>query len=236
MTDFLNDLELNSKKEFIAFLSELILPERVEKLKQVASNRTRHLTLVLENIFQAQNTSAVLRSCECFGIQEVHIIENTNEFNLHPDIVMGASKWLNMHQYNQMDFNTKTCIHKLKSEGYRIVATAPSLDGHTIFDLPLEQKTALMFGTELTGLSDEAMQMADDFMSIPMQGFTESLNISVSAAISLFHLTHRLHSSEIPWQLTDNENHDLLITWMLEGMRRPDLLIEKFLKEKGLVS
>lgn len=234
MNSLIRDFGPESIKELIGFISEFILPERVEKLKNSIDNRTRHLTIVLENIYQAQNASAVLRSCECFGIQDVHIIENSNEFVLHPQIVMGATKWLDLFHYNQKADNTLDCIKSLKSKGYQIIATTPVINGHTIFDLPLDQKTALFFGTELTGLSQTVIDQADGFMSIPMHGFTESLNISVTSAISAFHLTHRMRTEQIHWQLSEDERNALLASWMLDAMRRPEILVKKFIKDKDL--
>ena len=190
--------------------------------------RTRYLTVVLEDIFQPHNASAVLRSCDCFGIQDVHVIENQNQYRLNPDVTLGSDKWLTLYKYNQTDRNTREALTRLKSEGYRIVATSPHEKVTSVENFDLHKgKAALVFGTELTGLSDEAISMADEFITIPMVGFTESLNISVTVAIVLYELTKRLKKTDIPWQLTQTEINQLKVQWIKNSIRRSDN-IEKF--------
>jgi tRNA (guanosine-2'-O-)-methyltransferase len=217
----------------IAFLQEYVTPERLEKFHQVLSQRTRHLTVVLEDIYQSQNASAVLRSCECFGIQDVHIIENSNLFDINPEVVMGASKWLSLHRYNQQEFNTISCLKSLRDKGYRLIATSPDPGGVSLDALPLEQKTALLFGTELEGLSPQALEMADGHMHIPMMGFTESFNISVSVAICLHHLTRKLHNGSINWQLPAGDYQQLLLEWIKKSIKSADALERFFLENQS---
>ena len=184
------------------YLFEFISDNKRHLFETIIQSRTRHISIVLENIFQPHNASAVLRSCDIFGVQDIHIIENTNKYTLSEQVAMGSSKWLTLKKYNQEEENTIRCFDELRAKGYRIVATTPHDQDVMIDDLPLDQKTALVFGTELHGLSETALQNADAFVKIPMYGFTESFNISVSAALSMFHLTEKLRKSEIQWQLS----------------------------------
>ncbi|MFO7999037.1 MAG: RNA methyltransferase, partial [Bacteroidales bacterium] len=156
-----------TRRELLDHLSGFLTERRLERMKQVLDQRTRFLTVVLEDIYQSHNASAVLRSCECFGIQDVHIIENRNAFEVNPEVVMGASKWLDLHRYQNQDTNTADCLKELKSSGYRLVAATPHKNDCLLEDLPLEEKTALIFGTEMEGLSETALQMADGFVTIP---------------------------------------------------------------------
>lgn len=191
-------------KELINYLSEYITPERKELFEKVLSSRTRYLTVVLEDIYQSQNASAVLRSCDCFGIQDVHIIENRNQFKVNPDVTLGSTKWLNLHHYREKEQNTLDCINHLRNQGYRIVATSPHANDTNLEDFDLGKgKAALIFGTELTGISAVVENNADEFLKIPMFGFTESFNISVSAAITLHHLNLRLRQSDIDYLLKE---------------------------------
>lgn len=199
---------------------------------QVIQYRTRHLTVALENIFQPHNASAVLRSCDCFGVQDVHIIENGNKYETSSGVDMGSSKWLTLHRYNQLENNTVDCIDQLKQKGYKIIATTPHTNDCLIHDLPLEQPVALLFGTEMTGLSDIAMQKADGFVRLPMYGFTESFNISVSVALSLFELTERLRRSEINWQLTEEEQVLLKLDWARQVIRKSEKVEQEILARK----
>ena len=220
------------QEKLIEYLSQNVTERRYELINKNAELRTRYITVVLEDIFQPQNASAVLRTCDCFGLQDVHIIENENKYTLNPDVVMGASKWLNLHKYNKEKNNTVATINHLKKQGYRIVATTPHTNDVNLEELDLSKgKIALMFGSELPGLSDIALEHADEFMKIPMVGFTESFNISVSAAISLHHLTHKLRNSDINWQLSKEEMTELKLNWLRATIKKSELIEEKYHRE-----
>jgi len=178
------------KQKYLDYLLAFITANKRNLFQTNIQFRTRYITVILEDIYQSHNASAVMRTCDCFGIQDVHIIENKNEYTLNPDVALGSTKWLSLQKYSNKDFNTLDCFHQLKSEGYRIIATSPHKNDTLLEDLPLHKgKIALAFGTELEGLSPEAIENADEFVKIPMYGFTESYNISVSAAMILFYLT-----------------------------------------------
>jgi tRNA (guanosine-2'-O-)-methyltransferase len=221
-------------KELIAYLSEYITPERKVLFERILASRTRYLTVVLEDIYQPQNASAVLRSCDCFGIQDVHIIENKNRFQVNPNVTLGSTKWLNLHHYREKEENTLEAIHTLRQQGYRIVATSPHANDTNLEDFDLQKgKTALIFGTELTGISDRVENNADEFLKIPMFGFTESFNISVSAAIILHHLNLRLRQSDISYHLTDEEKDKIRLAWLRKTIKSSVLLEKKFLDTRG---
>jgi len=226
-----NNLTPAITKELIEYLKHFITEQRYQKFTTTISMRTRYLTLALEDIYQPHNASAVLRSCDCFGVQDVHIIENRNKYEVNPDVALGSSKWLTLLKYNGSEDNTKTCLNKLKERGYRLVATTPHKDGFIPETLPFGQKTALIFGTELEGLTPTALGMADSFIKIPMVGFTESLNISVSAAIFIQTLTNRLRSSDIAWQLSDTEKDTILLEWMKQSINKSEIIIRGFLEK-----
>ncbi len=225
-------MDSHTRKLVIEFLNDFVTRSRLEKIQQVLTGRTRHVTIVLEDIYQPQNASAVLRSCECFGVQDVHIIENRNDYEINPEVVMGANKWLNLNRYSDGEFNTKTCLSKLKQQGYQLVATSPHEHDFTPLNLPLEKPVALLFGTEREGLSVQAQEMADYFLRIPMAGFTESFNISVSAAVCLYELTNRLRKSDIPWHLTEDHYDELCLAWLKASIKSPELLVKRFLETR----
>jgi tRNA (guanosine-2'-O-)-methyltransferase len=212
-------------KGLIKYLSQFATSERLLRFNEVLANRTRYITVVLEELYQEQNASAVLRTCDCFGIQDVHVIEGKNKFNVNDSIAMGASKWLSIHKSKMADFQLKECIMQLKTNNYRIVATVSDPQA-----LPLDKfditkgKTALLFGTELNGLSEECKRYADEFLYIPMAGFTESFNISVSAGIILYDLIRQLHNSEISWQLNEEEKDELILNWLRESVKSSEQL------------
>lgn len=220
--------ENSSKQALLHHLKSYITPERWGKFEKIVACRTRHLTLVLEDIYQSQNASAVLRSCDLTGIQDVHIIENRNEYNINPDVSLGADKWLNINRYNRQTDNTDQALRSLKNQGYIVVAASPHEKGFTPDTLPLDQPLALLFGTEKEGLSQAALKQADAFVRIPMYGFSESFNISVSAAILLYKLSQRLHASDIAWQLTAEEQLETLLGWCRNTIKRADLIEKQF--------
>lgn len=219
------------KKKLIEHLATLVTNQRWDLMNKIITDRTRYITVVLEDIFQPHNASAVLRTCDCFGIQDIHIIENRNKYTVNPDVALGASKWLNLNKYNETEENTVACINHLKEQGYRIVATSPHKNDVDLEHFDLNKgKVALLFGSELPGLTDVALKHADEFLKIPMYGFTESFNISVSAAIVLHHLRWKLNQSDINWQLSNDEKEEILLNWLRQSIKHADLVEKEFLK------
>lgn len=211
---------------------EHISDNKIEKFDSIILDRTKHITVVLENIFQPHNAAAVLRSCDCFGVQDVHVIENSNRYKPNKDIDMGSSKWLDIHHYKKKDENTVDCLNSLKEKGYKIVATTPHTTDCLIEELPLDQPIALLFGTEATGLTDVAMEHADAFVKLPMYGFTESYNISVSVALALYDVTERMRKTEnLNWQLSEEESVKIRLEWAKKVVKHSKK-IETFLLEQ----
>jgi tRNA (guanosine-2'-O-)-methyltransferase len=226
-------MQHQQKLELLNFLESFVSENKKDLFKRIIEYRTRYITVVLEDIYQPHNASAVLRTCDCFGVQDIHIIENRNLYEVNPDVALGSSKWLSLTKYNSGENNTLDTINKLKSKGYRIVATTPHKNDTPLNQLDLSKKTALLFGTELKGLSDVALENADAFVKIPMVGFTESFNISVSAAIILHQLTEKLRESSFNWQLTDEEKTNIRLDWVRNVVKKSDLVEAKFLARKA---
>lgn len=207
--------------------AELFSDNKRALFDRLAPLRTRHIAVVLEDIYQSHNASAVLRSCDCFGVQDVHVVEAHNPFNPAGDVAVGSSKWVDYYKYASIQ---EACRH-LHDCGYRIVATLPHENDTMITDLDISQPTALLFGTELTGLTQEAIDLADAYVKIPMYGFTESFNISVCAALSLFNLTERMRaSSDIPWRLSDDDLLDLKLHWAMQAIRDGEKVIKNLME------
>ena len=217
-------------KALIEYLSQFATDHRFQLFKDVASNRTRYITPVLENIYQPQNASAVLRTCDCLGIQDVHIIEERNRYKLNPDVELGSAQWLNLIRYNQPEGNTEAAIRSLKASGYRIVATTPHAHDVSLDDLDLSRgKIALLFGTELKGLTREALDLSEEFVRIPMSGFTESFNISVSVAIMAYSLIRNLKNSTLSWKISEEEQNALVLDWLRKSIKYSDQLEKRFI-------
>lgn len=213
-------------------LCRFITPERRATFDRVATDRTRHVTVLLEDIYQQHNASAVLRSCDLLGVQDVHVIERVNTFAPNPDVALGSAKWLDIHRARGEDATAKT-VQRLRDRGYRIVVTSPHARSRTPHDIDIDAPLAICFGTELTGASNELLQAADDHLRIPMYGFTESYNISVSVAITLFTITERMRRANERWRLGAQEQLGLKLEWARRSVRDADLIEQRLRTEHG---
>jgi len=144
-------------------------------------------------------------------------------------ISKGASKWIDFYRYKRIDH----CVKELKQKGYKIVATTPHTKSCFLHELDITEKTALVFGNEAVGISKETLELADEFVTIPMVGFTESFNISVSVAICLYDITQRLRASNIDWRLSEQETIDVMLSWARKAVPASEALEKKFLEERG---
>lgn len=222
----------DSELKVLHHLSQFVSDHKKQFVERVLKSRTRNVTVILEDIFQSQNTSAVIRTAECMGLQDVHIVENMAKYQLNIRVLKGSYKWMDLVRYYSTEVNnTQTCVEKLKSEGYKILVADPSPDGISIHDVDVSKnKVALLFGNELRGVSSYALQHADQKIRIPMHGFTESLNISVSVAICLNILITKLHTLENFQGLSTEEKQIIRLNWFRKMVRKSELIEREFLK------
>lgn len=213
-------------ENYLTYLETFITESRKEGFKRVLANRTKHFTVVCEDVYQLHNTSAVMRSCEVFGIQELNVVEYRFGKKIDKEIALGAEKWVDIHRYS----NNQNCIDNLKSRGYQIIATTPHENDCMLEDFDITKPSAIFFGTERHGLSQEVIDQADGYLKIPMVGFTESLNISVSAAIILQNISTRLRHSDIQWQLTEAELLEKRIDWTRKSIKDIDFVTKRYLE------
>ncbi len=222
------------KKDLYEFLKQFISDQRMAKIEEIVGLRTRYITVAVEDIYQPHNASAVMRSAECFGVQDLHVIENKNKYKPSKEVAKGASNWLTLHHHNHTENNTLSCIRELKKQGYRILATTPHEKSHMISDVDVTKgKIAMFFGTELDGISDDVRAEADEFVRIPMYGFTESFNISVSAALCLAELRKKMEESDVQWQMSEEEIAEVKLEWVKNSVKRVEDIIEEFNSRNG---
>jgi tRNA (guanosine-2'-O-)-methyltransferase len=209
-------------EKLLSYFEGYLTDKRKNLFKKVLEERTRHFTVVLEDIFQPHNASAVVRTCDIFGVQDVHAIENkyTNKVSRH--VAKGSQKWITSKRYKSDGDNTKICLDHLREKGYQIIATTPHNDSCLLQDFDITKKSAFIFGVEAEGVSDFVKENADGFLKIPMVGFTESLNISVAAAIILQEVTTKLRYSNINWQLSQEEKEILYFNWVKKTIKNVD--------------
>jgi tRNA (guanosine-2'-O-)-methyltransferase len=229
----LDEIDPGTEAALIEHLLQFVTPEKRARMETVIANRTSHVRVVLEDIFQPHNASAVMRSCECFGIQHLHVIENRYTYTLNRDVAMGSSNWINLHRHREPETdNTRACMDDLRSKGYRIVATSLDPASVPLQELPLEEKTSLWFGTEEEGLSQAVLEEADAHVHIPMLGFTQSFNISVSAAICLYEIRSRLKRDGRDEGLAEVEQRLVYRHWLRHSLKNCEILERAFLKAR----
>ncbi|PHR69418.1 MAG: rRNA methyltransferase [Lutibacter sp.] len=223
-----------TKKEALDYynhIAPMLSDRRKDLFDVILAQRTRHFTVILEDLYQKHNTSAIVRSCDIFGIQDVHIIENKYKSYMSNQVGKGSQKWLDFHRYREKQINTQDCIDDIKNKGYQLIATTPHNDSCFVQDFDITKKSAFVFGVEKEGVSQTMMDQADGFLKIPMVGFTESLNVSVAAAITLQSVTDKLRRSDIQWQLSEEEQFFKKIDWMEKTIKSIKKVKERYFEE-----
>lgn len=216
-------------EEQVRYLRDFVVDDKNALFDRLIQERTDYVTVVMEDLYQSHNQSAVMRSADCYGIQNVHLIENRNHYDSTSTVSQGAREWLTLHRHKELENNTPETIAELKAAGYRIIATTPHTDDVLVDELDLTKgKMAFFLGTELTGLSDTVIEQADEFVKVPMYGFTESLNVSVCAAIVMYSVMQRLRKGEIDWRLTEKRKNEVLFQWYKNAIKASDEILERF--------
>ncbi len=213
--------------DLLAYLEGYLTEERKQRFLEVLHQRTKHITVAIEDVYQLHNTSAIIRSCDVFGVQEVHVVEDRFGKRLDKNIAVGAEQWVDVTRYR----NTTSCISALKEKGYQIIATTPHNDSTLLSDFFPSEKSAIFFGTEKEGLSEEVMKQADGFLKIPMVGFSESLNVSVSAAIIIQAVAHKIRNSDVKWQLSEFEMLEKRLDWTKKSIKDVEGIISRYLMD-----
>jgi tRNA (guanosine-2'-O-)-methyltransferase len=218
------------RTDIIAKLTDVINEDRIALLNEVLDQRTRYLTVVLDDIYRPQNASAIIRTSECLGVQNIHSIQERNKHKINRDVVKGAAKWTELDRYSN-NAGRKECIDTLKQQDYKIVAMSLSEDCISLEELPVDEKLALCFGCEETGLSKDIEDKADYKVQIPITGFTQSYNVSVSAGISFYYLINKIKNTNQNWQLDQEEKEKLLIKWLSKSTPTGEALLKKYKEE-----
>lgn len=222
-----------TKKEraLYSHLYPYLTRNRAHRIDSVLKQRTRWVRVVMENVYIDRNEGAIMRSCDAFGIQDVHLINHQPAAKLTRNMARGAEKWLTKHAHSGEDATgTLDCIEYLRNKGVRVIATAPEAS-KTLHDLSLEQPIALAFGTEKEGITSTMKKHADELIRIPMLGFTESLNVSVAAALLLQNCASRLREEHRPWQLSSAEQEQLRLEWTIKSIKNAPSLLKRFEEE-----
>ncbi|GGF27141.1 TrmH family RNA methyltransferase [Echinicola rosea] len=222
-------------KDLLAYLSQYITDHKKARMEEVLALRSRFFTVVLEDIYKPHNASAVIRTCDCFGVQDIHIIEKANSYDVNPYVTRGSAQWVDIHKYQDGPDRSSVdaCFGELRSQGYKIMATSPHGESVPLHELEADQKTALVFGNEHAGVSDEVIRKSDGVVHIPMTGFTESFNISVSASICLYDLQQKIVRSKPEiYYLSEEEKAEIRFRWYKSVVKNVEAHIRSFYAAK----
>jgi tRNA (guanosine-2'-O-)-methyltransferase len=221
-------------QDLLDYLGQFITENKKSVIEKVLAKRTRHLTVVLQDIFKPHNASAVIRTCDCFGLQDIHIIEKTDQYKVNPFVTRGASQWVDLYKHHKPETNSvDNCFASLREKGYKIYGTSPAPTALAIYELQPEEKLALVFGNEHEGISEEVKSKVDGLVHIPMLGFTDSFNISVSASIILYDLVKKAEELNLAnFYLSESEKNTLRMKWYRSVVKNSDIHEKVFLKNR----
>lgn len=190
-------------------------------MRTALDRRTDRFALVLDSVHDPHNISAVLRSCDAFGLQDVHVVTQNAPFKINREVSMGCDRWLSVHKWHTY----ADCRAELKKRRFRIFVA--DMDEHAvpIYDLPLDRPLAIVLGNEHSGVGREARERCDGTVKIPMHGFVESLNVSVAAAIIISTTVFRLRSSPHFKGLPVRRKEELWDAWLRRQVRAADRIL-----------
>ena len=212
-------------QETFDYLKQFLTDERLSKIEHFSKESSDFVLPVMEDVYQFRNAAAIVRSVEACGFHHVVALEEENVFNPNLKVTKGAETWV---QVEKMPNNLDS-LKEIKSRGYRILAVSPEKNATMLPDYEVKEPIALVFGTELEGVSDEILDFADETLAIPMFGFTKSFNVSVAAAICMYELKQKLMKSGIEYQLSDEKLLELKIRWAKNSIKSSEQILERFL-------
>lgn len=202
----------------IAALSPVVTPERLQRIEEVVAGRTDSLVVVLDRIADPHNSSAVLRSADAFGVQNVHAIVGEHGFVASSGVAKGTHRWLDVVRHE----TAEACARRLKESGYAIYVAAMGGEASPA-DLREVPRLAVVFGNEHRGVSSDMRALADGTFSIPMRGFVESLNVSVAAAITI-----QVLAGEGRAPLDPARRRELMARFLMNSVKNADQVIDQF--------
>ena len=226
----MQSLDVDQKRALYFYLSKHLSESKISLFDQVWSQRNSALRLVLENIYQPLNASAILRTADALGVHSIDVIDDQHPWTINRKIAKGALDWLKIKNHDAVE----RVLIDLKQKGFMIAVTDFSPEAISIHDFIPTQPVALVMGTELTGISPAVKQMADVALVIPMKGFSKSLNVSVAAGIALSHLSPytQLLSKQFPFD--EDEKYNTLIQWACHSIYWSDKLVREFMEQQSV--
>lgn len=212
------------------YLKQFLTDERAAKIEHFSLESSDFVLPVMEDIFQFRNAAAIVRSVEACGFHKVVALEEENIFNPNLTVTKGAETWV---EVERMPKNMAS-LQKIKDSGYKILAVSPEKNAVMIPDYKITEPIALVFGTEMEGVSDEVIDFADETLAIPMYGFTKSFNVSVAAGICMYELKQKLINSDIDYKLSEEKLLKMKIRWAVNSLQSGEQIFNKYLRDNNL--
>ncbi|CAM2065391.1 tRNA (guanosine(18)-2'-O)-methyltransferase [Sulfidibacter corallicola] len=219
------------KRELCEYLAGFVSENKRTLFDEALTWRTRHVAVVLEDIADSRDASAVIRSCECYGVQDFYVIARRRSFQVRLGVAMGAAKWIDLHHLGRRE---EASLDSLRDAGYRIAALSTRPDAMPLAQVPIAEPLAFVFGTEDLGLGEETHAVADYHVRVPSHGAGAKYNLSVCAGLVLYDVTRRLRASSHDWRLSEDARLDLLLEWYAKIPKSRESLVRRFLQERGL--
>ena len=215
----------NRLQETFDYLKQFLTDERLSKIEHFSQESSDFVLPVMEDVYQFRNAAAIVRSVEACGFHHVVALEEENVFNPNLKVTKGAETWVKVEKIpNNLD-----SLKEIKNRGYKILAVSPENNATMLPDYEVNEPIALVFGTELEGVSDEILDFADETLAIPMYGFTKSFNVSVAAAICMYELKQKLMKSGIDYKLSEEKLLEMKIRWAKNSIKSSEQILERFL-------
>ncbi len=219
---------MKTPHEIYDYIKQFLTEERLNKIEHFSVESSDFVLPVMEDVYQYRNAAAIVRSVEACGFHQVVALEEENVFNPNLKVTKGADTWVKVEKLPR----NLASLQEIKSRGYKILAVSPEKNATMLPDYEVKEPIALVFGTELEGVSQEILDFADETLAIPMYGFTKSFNVSVAAAICMYELKQKLIKSNIDYKLSEEKLLQIKIRWALNSIKSGEMILEKFLEEK----
>ncbi|WP_439479701.1 TrmH family RNA methyltransferase [Chryseobacterium aquaticum] len=212
------------------YLKQFLTEERLRKIEHFAPESSDFVLPVLEDVYQFRNAAAIVRSVEACGFHKVVALQEENNFEPNLKVTKGADTWVEVEKLSR----NMESFQKIKDKGYKIVAVSLENNAKMLPDYEITEPIALVFGTEMEGVSQEILDFADETLAIPMYGFTRSFNVSVAASICVYELKQKLMKSDMNYKLNEEKLLRMKIRWAVNSMRSGDQIFEKYLRDNKI--
>ncbi|MBP7172967.1 MAG: RNA methyltransferase [Cloacibacterium sp.] len=218
---------ISKLSETFEYLKQFLTSDRLRKIEHYSLESSDFVLPVMEDVYQFRNAAAIIRSVEACGFHKVVALEESNTFNPNLSVTKGADTWV---EVERMPRNLAS-LQNIKERGYKIIAVSPEKNAQSLPDYQLSQPIALVFGTELEGVTTEILDFADETLAIPMYGFTKSFNVSVAAAICMYELKQKLLKSDFNYSLNKEKLLQLKIRWAVNSIRSGEEILKHYLNK-----